>query len=327
MSCCTRELPGIDGLSTGQSYIYLYYIFKYNFSFQHIQRELPMNPQVEAFLDPDTETWSYVVYDRADGHAAVIDPVLDFDPKSGRTSTTGAQRLVDFARKHNLQVDWILETHAHADHLSAAPFVRDQLGGRVGIGEHIRKVQTIFREVFNLEKSFLADGSQFDHLFADGETFSIGDLEGEVMHTPGHTPADMAWRIGDAVFVGDTLFLPDVGTARCDFPGGDSATLYRSIQKLLTLPDDTRLYMCHDYPGDRRAHECQTTVAAQKRDNIHVREGISEADFVRMRTERDATLEMPRLILPSVQVNIRAGQLPPPEHNGVRYLKIPIDQL
>ena len=286
-----------------------------------------MNPQVEAFLDPDTETWSYVVYDRTGGHAAVIDPVLDFDPKSGRTSTKCAQRLVDFVREHNLQVDWILETHAHADHLSAAPFVRDQLGGRIGLGEHIRKVQTIFREVFNLEKSFLADGSQFDHLFADGETFSIGDLEGEVMHAPGHTPADMAWCIGDAVFVGDTLFLPDVGTARCDFPGGDAATLYRSIQKLLTLPDETRLYMCHDYPGDRRGHECQTTVAAQKRDNIHVRDGSSEAEFVRMRTERDATLEMPRLILPSVQVNIRAGQLPPPEHNGVRYLKIPIDRL
>ncbi|TVP53363.1 MAG: MBL fold metallo-hydrolase [Halomonadaceae bacterium] len=286
-----------------------------------------MRPEVQAFLDPDTETYSYVVYDRPGGHAAVIDAVLDYDPKSGRTSTDGAQRLVDFVHEHNLTVDWVLETHAHADHISAAPFVRDQIGGRLGIGEHIREVQKIFRDVFNLEKDFLCDGSQFDHLFADGESFRIGELEGRVIHAPGHTPADMAWLIGDALFVGDTLFLPEAGTARCDFPGGDAATLYRSIQKLLALPDDTRVFVCHDYPGDSRPYRCETTVAEQKRSNIHVREGVSEAEFVKMREERDATLEMPRLILPSVQVNVRAGEMPPAEDNGVRYLKIPINHL
>lgn len=287
-----------------------------------------MNPTVEAFFDPDTETYSYVVFDRPGGRAAVIDPVLDFDPKSGRTSTAGAQRLVDFVRRGGLTADWILETHAHADHLSAAPFVRDQLGGRIGIGEHIREVQKIFRDVFNLEKTFLTDGSQFDKLFSDGETFRIGDLEGEVIYTPGHTPADLSWRIGDTVFVGDTLFMPDVGTARCDFPGGDAGTLYRSIRKLLALPEETRLFMCHDYPpAGKRQHQYLTTVGEQKRHNIHVREGISEAEFVRMRTERDATLEMPRLIIPSVQVNVRAGNLPPAEDNGVVYLKVPVNRL
>jgi len=287
-----------------------------------------VNPIVETFFDPDTETYSYVVYDRVGGRAAVIDPVLDFDAKSGRTSTRSAQRLVDFVREHGLTVDWILETHAHADHLSAAPYVRDQVGGKVGIGEHIREVQKIFRDVFNLEKTFLTDGSQFDKLFADGEVFRIGDLQGEVMFTPGHTPADLAWRIGDAVFVGDTLFMPDVGTARCDFPGGDAATLFRSIRKLLALPDETRLFMCHDYPpGGQRHHQYLTTVGEQKRANIHVHEGIGEAEFVRMRTARDATLDMPRLIIPSVQVNVRAGHLPPPEDNGVVYLKVPVNLL
>lgn len=284
-------------------------------------------PQVKPFLDRDTETWSYVVYDRQGGHAAIIDPVLDFDNKSGRTHTTGAQRLVDFVRQQALTVDWILETHAHADHLSAAPFVRDQVGGKIAIGEKIRDVQKIFREVFNLEKQFLCDGSHFDHLFAENETFRIGDLEGRVIYTPGHTPADMSWLIGDALFVGDTLFLPDVGTARCDFPGGDAATLYRSVHRLLALPDDTRMFMCHDYPPDEREHRCETTVAEQKRSNIHVREGISEAEFVAMRERRDATLEMPRLILPSIQVNIRAGQMPPAEDNGVVYLKVPVNRL
>ena len=286
-----------------------------------------MRPEVQAFLDPDTETFSYVVYDRPGGHAAVIDPVLDFDPKAGRTSTEGAQRLVDHVREQELTVDWVLDTHAHADHLSAAPFVRDQVGGRLGIGEHIREVQKIFREVFNLEKEFLCDGSQFDHLFADGETFRVGELEGRVMHAPGHTPADMAWLIGDALFVGDTLFQPDKGTARCDFPGGDAATLYHSIEKLLALPEETRIFVCHDYPGDEREHRAETSVAEEKRDNIHVGAGKSEAEFVKMRQERDATLPMPRLILPSVQVNIRAGEMPPAEDNGVHYLKIPIDQL
>ena len=286
-----------------------------------------MRPEVQAFLDPDTETFSYVVYDRPGGHAAVIDPVLDFDPKAGRTSTEGAQRLVDHVREQELTVDWVLDTHAHADHLSAAPFVRDQVGGRLGIGEHIREVQKIFREVFNLEKEFLCDGSHFDHLFADGETFRVGELEGRVMHAPGHTPADMAWLIGDALFVGDTLFQPDKGTARCDFPGGDAATLYHSIEKLLALPEETRIFVCHDYPGDEREHRAETSVAEEKRDNIHVGAGKSEAEFVKMRQERDATLPMPRLILPSVQVNIRAGEMPPAEDNGVHYLKIPIDQL
>lgn len=286
-----------------------------------------MRPQVEAFLDPDTETWSYVVFEGTGGHAAVIDPVLDYDPKAGRTSTAGAGRLVDFVKRHNLTVDWVLETHAHADHLSAAPFVRDQVGGRLAIGEHIREVQETFREVFNLEKEFLCDGSQFDHLFSDGETFSVGQLEGRVIHVPGHTPADMAWLIGDALFVGDTLFMPDGGTARCDFPGGDAGTLYRSIQKLLTLPEQTRVFVCHDYPGDRREYACETTVGEQKHHNIHIRDGVSEAEFVRMREARDATLEMPRLILPSVQVNVRGGRMPPPEGNGVSYLKIPVNRL
>lgn len=286
-----------------------------------------MRPTVTPFLDPDTETYSYVVYDRRGGHAAVIDPVLDYDPKAGQTSTGGAQRLVDFVREQDLTVDWILETHAHADHLTAAPFVRDQVGGKLAIGNKITEVQEIFRDIFNFEKAFLPDGSQFDRLFADGERFSFGDLEGEVFHTPGHTPADMAWRIGDAIFVGDTLFMPDVGTARCDFPGGDAKTLYRSTQKLLQFPDETRLFMCHDYPGDKREHRCETTVGEQRRHNIHVREGISEEEFVGMREARDATLEMPRLILPSVQLNVRAGQMPPAEDNGTSYFKIPINKL
>ncbi len=287
-----------------------------------------MQPKIRAFLDDDSETFSYVVFDETGGHAAVVDPVLDFDNESGRTRTDGAQRIVDFVREHDLAVDWILETHAHADHLSAAPFIRDHLGGRIAIGEHIRDVQKIFKGVFNLERSFLPDGSHFDHLFADGDRFRFGHLEGRVMHTPGHTPADLAYLIGDALFVGDTLFLPDVGTARCDFPGGDSATLYRSVQKLLALPDETRLFVCHDYPPEGRAkHMAETTVGEQRRHNIHVHDGMSESEFVAMRDERDATLQMPRLILPSIQVNIRAGQMPPAEDNGTVYLKLPIDRL
>jgi len=282
---------------------------------------------VKAFLDHDSETFSYVVYDEEGGHAAVVDPVLDYDPKSGRTATVGAQRLVNFVREKKLTVDWVLETHAHADHLSAAPFIREQVGGKIAIGEKITQVQEIFRDVFNLEKQFLVDGSQFDKLFAEGETFRIGKLEGEVIYTPGHTPADMSWRIGDAIFVGDTIFMPDVGTARCDFPGGDARVLYRSIQSLLAWPDDTRLYMCHDYPGDTREHAYETSVGEQKRANIHVREGISEDEFVTMREARDATLEMPRLILPSIQVNVRAGEMPPAEDNGTIYLKIPVNKL
>lgn len=284
-------------------------------------------PMVQAFLDKDSETFSYVVYDREGGHAAVIDPVLDYDPKSGRTRHDGAQRLVDFVRERRLTVDWILETHAHADHLSAAPYVKAEVGGRIAIGERIVDVQKIFREVFNLEKQFLVDGSQFDKLFAEGETFTVGDLEAEVIYTPGHTPADMSWRIGDAVFVGDTLFMPDVGTARCDFPGGNAHTLYHSIQRLLAMPDQTRLFMCHDYPNGQREHQCQSTVGEQRRHNIHVHAGISEAEFVAMREARDKSLEMPRLILPSIQLNIRAGQMPPPEDNGTVYFKIPVNRL
>lgn len=286
-----------------------------------------MRPHVEAFLDDDTETWSYVVYDRVGGSAAVIDPVLDFDNKSGRTSSDGARRIVDFVRDKDLTVAWVLETHAHADHLSAAPYIRDAVGGRIAIGEHIREVQDIFRKVFNLDKRFLPDGSDFDHLFKDGDTFRIGELEGTVLHTPGHTPADLAYLIGDAVFVGDTLFMPDVGSARCDFPGGDAATLFRSTRRLLSLPDDTRMFLCHDYPPEGREHVCETTVGEQKRANKHVHADVQEADFVRWRRERDATLDMPRLILPSIQVNIRAGRMPPAESNGTVYLKLPVNAL
>ena len=285
-------------------------------------------PQVQPFLDRMTETWSYVVYDREGGHAAVVDPVLDFDNASGRTRTTGAEQIVAFVKEKRLTVDWVLETHAHADHLSAAPYIREQVGGKIAIGSHITQVQGIFRDVFNLEKEFLVDGSQFDYLFEEEETFRIGELEGRVIYVPGHTPADMAWLIGDALFVGDTLFLPDIGSARCDFPGGDARTLYQSVRKLLSLPDETRMFMCHDYPPEGgREHACETTVGEQRQSNIHLKDGISEADFVKMRTERDATLDMPRLILPSIQVNIRAGQMPPAEDNGTVYLKVPLNAL
>jgi glyoxylase-like metal-dependent hydrolase (beta-lactamase superfamily II) len=235
--------------------------------------------------------------------------------------------LIDFVYASRLSVEWILETHAHADHLSAAPFIREKVGGKIAIGEKIVEVQKIFRDVFNLEKQFLVDGSQFDKLFAEGETFRVGSLEAEVLYTPGHTPADMAWRIGDALFVGDTIFMPDVGTARCDFPGGDAATLYQSVQRLLALPEDTRMFMCHDYPPEGREHQYETTVAEQKKSNIHVHDGVSQEQFVAMREARDATLEMPRLILPSIQLNIRAGQMPPAEDNGTVYFKIPVNLL
>lgn len=284
-------------------------------------------PNVQAFLDPDSETFSYVVYDHENGHAAVIDPVLNFEPKSGRTSTESAEKIIDFVRKHGLTLDWILETHAHADHLSAAPHIRHQLGGKIAIGENICEVQRIFRVLFNFEKSFLSDGSQFDHLFVDGETFSVGELTATVMYSPGHTPADVAYRFDDALFVGDTLFMPDVGTARCDFPGGDAATLYRSIENLLALPEQTRIFVCHDYPGNARNHESQTTVKAQRAENIHVHTGVSEGDFVTMREARDATLGAPRLIIPSVQVNVRGGSFPPAEDNGTVYLKVPLNVL
>jgi glyoxylase-like metal-dependent hydrolase (beta-lactamase superfamily II) len=288
------------------------------------------NAVVKAFLDDDSETFSYVLHCPATQHVAVIDPVLDFDYKSGRTSTAGAQRLVDYIQSENLQLQWILETHAHADHLSAAPFIKQHLGGQIGIGEHIREVQKIFKEVFNLEKEFLPNGAQFDRLFADGEQFTIGQLSVRVLHTPGHTPADLAYIIDEHLaFVGDTLFMPDVGTARCDFPGGSSAMLFDSIQKILAMPDSTEIYICHDYPpeGSNRGHEYVTTVGAQKRDSKHVRAGTSAAEFVAMRDARDATLSMPRLILPSIQVNIRAGNLPPADDTGKVYLKLPLNLL
>ena len=286
-----------------------------------------MNPLLEAFYDTVTGTVAYVVFDAPGGRAALIDPVLDFDARSGRTRTVFADRVIAFVRAQGLTVDWILETHAHADHLSAAQYLKQELGGKVAIGAHIREVQRVFKRVFNLEAGFAQDGSQFDHLFDDDEAFEIGELRGRALFVPGHTPADMAYQIGDAVFVGDTLFMPDVGTARCDFPGGSAGTLYRSVRKLLDLPPATRLFMCHDYPPDERTPVWQSTVAEQRAHNIHVKDGISEEAFVAMRTARDATLEMPVLIIPSVQVNIRAGGMPPPDANGVVYLRMPINAL
>ena len=282
-------------------------------------------PEVESFFDPETFTATHVAYDHVGGCCAIIDPVLDFDPKSGSTGEHSLRRLVSWVRSKDLTVEWILETHVHADHLSAAPRLRAELGGRIGIGAHVRDVQAIFGELFNAECSFRADGSQFDVLFDEGATFMIGELEAQVMHTPGHTPACVTYIVGDCAFVGDTLFAPDFGTARCDFPGGDAATLFRSAQRVLSLPAETRLFLCHDYPPASRGVLLETTVAAQRSENIHVHEGTSEADFVELRTARDATLSMPTLILPSVQVNMRAGELPPPEENGMRYLKIPLD--
>ncbi len=287
----------------------------------------PPRPQVQGLFDPATWTVTYVVHNGPGTPAAIVDSVLDYDPKSGRTRTASADRVIEYVKAQGLTVEWILETHAHADHLSAAPYLKRQLGGRIGIGGRITQVQQVFKGLFHLEPEFHPDGSQFDHLFADGETLRIGALEGRVLFVPGHTPACAAYQVGDAVFVGDTLFMPDVGTARCDFPGGDAKTLYASVQKILSLPGDTRLFMCHDYPPEGRPVRFETTVAEQRAHNIHVHAGVSEAQFVAMRTQRDATLEMPTLILPSVQVNIRAGEMPPPEANGVRYLKIPVNAL
>ena len=286
-----------------------------------------MTPHVTAFFDEATYTVSYVVREPDGPHAAIIDSVLDFDPKSGRTSTASADRIIAFVSEHGLTIDWILETHAHADHLSAAPYLKAALGGRIGIGEHITEVQQIFKKIFNLEKTFNTDGAQFDHLFREGEEFRIGGMTARVMHTPGHTPADVTYVIGDAAFVGDTLFMPDYGTARADFPGGDARQLYRSIRRLLEeLPPETRLFLCHDYKAPGRDHYAwETTVAEERAHNLHVHDGVSEEAFVAMRTARDKTLAMPVLLLPSVQVNIRAGQLPPPEDNGVSYLKIPVN--
>lgn len=278
-----------------------------------------MKPQIQAFFDPVTSTVTYVVFEAPGSACAIVDPVLDYDPKAGRTSTTAADRVVEFVRAQSLSVQWLLETHAHADHLSAAPYLAAELGGQTGIGASISAVQRAFSGVFP------TTGARFDHLFAPDEVFKIGRMEARAMHVPGHTPADIAFHVGDAVFVGDTLFMPDVGSARCDFPGGDAGALYRSAQRILALPAETRLFMCHDYPPPGRAPAWETTVRAQREGNIHLRDGVREADFVAMRTKRDHTLEMPALILPAIQVNINAGQLPAPEENGVRYLRIPVN--
>ena len=286
-----------------------------------------MRPTVTPFFHADSCTWTYVVADDATKQAAIVDPVLDFDAKSGRTGTTSAQQLVDHAQAHGLEVRWILETHAHADHLSAGHWLKTAFpAATLAIGEGIRTVQATFRPIFDLGADFATDGSQFDHLFADGERFAVGAIEAEVIAVPGHTNDSVAYRIGDALFVGDSIFMPDGGTARCDFPGGDAGMLYRSIHRLFALPDDTRVFVCHDYAPGGRAYACETTVGAEKAGNIHVRDGVDEAAFIAVRTARDATLAMPALLLPSVQVNIRAGRLPEPDANGVRYLKLPLDR-
>lgn len=284
-------------------------------------------PEIQGFFDPATGTVSYVVHAGAGTPCAVIDAVLDYDPKAGRTFHRSADRLIDYVRGLQLRVHWILETHAHADHLSAAPHLQAQLGGQIAIGAKITTVQQTFKRLFHLEPAFQTNGSQFDRLLNDGDTLPLGDLVGKVISVPGHTPACVAYQFGEAVFVGDTLFMPDVGTARCDFPGGDAQVLFSSVQKLLGLPPTTRLFMCHDYPPSDRPPAFASTVAAQRSGNVHVHQGVTAEDFVRMRRERDATLEMLTLLFPAVQVNIRAGRLPPTESNGIAYLKIPINQL
>jgi glyoxylase-like metal-dependent hydrolase (beta-lactamase superfamily II) len=290
---------------------------------------------IESFFDPTTFTFSHILADLHSKKCALIDSVLDYDPKSGRTSTANANRLVARVKELGLSVQWLLETHVHADHISAAPYLQKHVGGQLAIGAHITTVQKVFGKLFNAGSEFARDGSQFDRLLAEGDHLEIGGLQLQALHTPGHTPACMSYVVTDAsqkparqvAFVGDTLFMPDYGTARCDFPGGSANTLFQSIQKVLSLPDDTVLYMCHDYPPNGREPQCITTVGEQKRANIHVHHGVNQAEFVAMREKRDATLSVPILILPSVQVNMRAGQFPPPEDNGQRYLKIPVDAL
>ena len=287
-----------------------------------------VKPEVTTFFEAATNTFSYLVKDPGSKACAILDSVLDFDPASGRTATVSADEIADAVERQGLEVTWLIETHVHADHLSAAPYLKSRLGGRIGIGEKIVQVQETFGKVFNARSDFRQDGSQFDRLFRDGDTYEIGGMTAFAMHTPGHTPACMVHVIGDAAFVGDTLFMPDSGTARCDFPGGDARTLFRSIKRVLTLPPETRLFMCHDYGANgSREVANETTVAEERARNIHVHDGVTEADFVALRSARDATLGMPRLILPSIQVNMRAGTLPPPEDNGTRYLKIPLDAL
>jgi glyoxylase-like metal-dependent hydrolase (beta-lactamase superfamily II) len=286
-----------------------------------------MRPHVKSFFHDESNTICHVVREPDGPRCAIVDAVLDFDEAAGRTTTRFADEVAGFVREQGLGVDWILETHAHADHLSAAPHLKQRLGGRIGIGEHITDVQRLFKELFNVERTFNTDGSQFDYLFKEGERFTVGALEGHVLYTPGHTPACVTYVIGDAAFVGDTLFMPDGGTARADFPGGDAAVLYRSIEKILTLPPETRIFVCHDYGPGGREIAWQTTVAEERARNIHVREGVSEGEFVKMRTERDKTLKVPKLLIPSIQVNMRAGEMPPPEDNGVSYIKIPLNRI
>lgn len=296
---------------------------------QQIERaasEKAMRPSIAGFFDEATNTVSYVVHDPVTCEAAIIDSVLDYEAASGRTSYGSATRIIEYINSHNLKVIWLIETHAHADHISAAPYLQEKLGGKLAIGKEIIRVQDVFGKLFNAGTDFERDGSQFDHLFVDGETFRLGALEAIALHVPGHTPADMAFIIGDAAFVGDTIFMPDFGTARADFPGGDARQLFQSIRRLLKLPDATRLFLCHDYkaPG-RDDYVWETTVKQQREGNVHVKDGVSEDEFVDMRTTRDATLSMPNLIMPSVQVNIRGGRLPEPEANGVSYIKIPVN--
>jgi glyoxylase-like metal-dependent hydrolase (beta-lactamase superfamily II) len=286
------------------------------------------SPVVKSFFDEATFTASYVVSDPETKRAAIIDSVLDFDQASGRTSTASADAIVDYVRTNGLSVDWILETHAHADHLSAGPYLQEKLGGKIAIGREILTVQQVFGKIFNEGTEFARDGSQFDQLFADGDTLSIGTVPVTVLHVPGHTPADLAYVVGDLAFVGDTMFMPDYGTARADFPGGDARQLYRSIRRLMQLPGQTRLFLCHDYKAPNRdKFVWETTIEAERVGNVHVHKDVTEDEFVSMRTQRDATLEMPRLILPSIQVNMRAGHLPDPEENGTRYLKLPLNFL
>ena len=287
-----------------------------------------MTPDVKAFFDEATNTVTYVVTDPASKVCAIIDPVLDFDQASGRTATASAQTVINFAADNGLQVKWILETHAHADHLSAAQYFKSKTGGEIGIGKLITESQTVFKKLFNLDDEFSTDGSQFDHLFDEGDILELGKMKIRVMHTPGHTPACLTFVVGDCAFTGDTLFMPDFGTARVDFPGGDAAVLYRSIQRIFELPKDTRLFMCHDYKSPERDENAwETTVREQQAKNIHIHAGITEQEFVEFRNKRDLNLGMPKLILPSIQVNIRAGRMPPAEANGVVYLKLPVDVL
>lgn len=293
---------------------------------ERARADAALRPEIASFFDPATFTVTYVVHDPATHEAAIVDSVLDFDPSSGRTKTASADAVIDYVTSNNLKVTWLLETHAHADHFSAAPYLQEKLGGKIAIGEQITTVQNVFGKLFNAGTEFARDGSQFDALFKDGDTFTIGSLPVTVMHVPGHTPACIAYVVGDAVFVGDTMFMPDYGTARADFPGGDARTLFRSLRRILSLPAETRLFMCHDYlPKGRTEYVWETTVAAERAGNVHAHDGITEDEFVAMREARDATLDMPRLILPSVQVNMRAGHLPPPDDNGVVYLKLPVN--